>query len=80
MKGKSVPRAKMEDGFEEILKGLQPAQGLFELAKAMLRDAWDMRLATARGDKDEFRKQYQDVTSRSKVCWIGSSEQRLRPL
>ncbi len=61
MKGKSVPRAKMEDGFEEILKGLQPAQGLFELAKAMLRDAWDMRLATAQGDKDEFRKQYQDV-------------------
>jgi len=61
MRGKSVPRAKMEEGFEEILKTLQPAKSLFELAKAMLRDAWDMRLAMAQGDKEELRKQYQDV-------------------
>lgn len=54
----------MEDGFEEILKTLQPAQSLFELAKAMLRDAWDMRLATAQGDKEAFRKQYHDVNKK----------------
>jgi len=61
LNGKSVPRAKMEDGFEEILKGLQPAKSLFELAKVMIRDAWDTRLAMAQGDKDAFRKQQQDI-------------------
>jgi hypothetical protein len=43
-KSKSVPRAKLEDGFAEIIKTLQPAERLFDLAKAMLCDAWDMRL------------------------------------
>ncbi len=37
----------MEDAFEGVLKSLEPAKGLFDLAKAMLRDAWDMRLASA---------------------------------
>ena len=62
-KSKSVPRAKMEDGFAEILKGLQPAKGLFELAKAMLVDAWEMRHAIALGEKDVLRKQL-DETNR----------------
>ena len=60
-KGKSVPRAKMEDGFAEVMKGLQPAKGLFQLAKAMLRDAWDMRLAVAKNEKDALHKQLGDV-------------------
>ena len=51
-KSKSVPRAKMEDGFTEILKGLQPARGFFELAKAMLIDAWEMRHSIALDEKD----------------------------
>ncbi|WP_241484040.1 recombinase family protein [Ruegeria sp. ANG-R] len=38
-KSKSVPKAKMEEGFGEILKGLQPAKELFQLAEVMLRDA-----------------------------------------
>lgn len=59
--GKSVPRAKMEEGFEEVLKSLQPARGLFEVAKAMLRDAWDMRLAEARNAKDALAGQLRDV-------------------
>ncbi len=57
MKSKSVPRAKMEEAFAEIMEGLQPARGLFDLAKAMLRDAWDMRLAIAHNEKDELQKQ-----------------------
>lgn len=44
---KSVPRAKIEAGFADILKTLQPSPQLFKLAKAMFRDAWDMRLSQA---------------------------------
>ncbi len=51
----------MEDAFAEIMEGLQPARGLFELAKAMLRDAWDMRLAISHGEKDELQRQLKEV-------------------
>jgi hypothetical protein len=50
-KSMSVPSAEMEGGFAEIMKSLQPARNLFELAKAMMRDAWDMRLAEAHDAK-----------------------------
>lgn len=60
-KSKSIPRAKMEDGFAEILKGLQPAKGFFDLAKAMLRDAWDLRFSLAQGEKEELQKQLDDT-------------------
>lgn len=60
-KSKSVPRAKMEDGFAEIMQRMRPAEGLFKLAKAMLRDAWDMRLAHAQSTKDALLKQVRDT-------------------
>ena len=60
-KSKSIPRAKLETEFAEIMQGLQPARGLFDLAKAMLRDAWNMRLAVAHGEKDELQRQLKDV-------------------
>lgn len=60
-KSKLVPRNNMEEGFTEIMKGLQPAKGLFDLAKAMLRDAWDMRLAVAHDERDAFQKQLRNI-------------------
>ena len=60
-KGKSVPKAKLEDGFAEILKKMEPAHGLFELAKAMLRDAWNMRLVIAHNEKEALRRQLEDL-------------------
>jgi len=60
-KSKSVSQAKMDEGFAEIMKGLQPAKGLFDLAKAMLRDAWDMRLVMAHDEKDAFQKQFGEI-------------------
>ncbi|WP_371157009.1 recombinase family protein [Jannaschia sp. 2305UL9-9] len=60
-KGKSVPVAKMDEGFASILKGMQPAKELFELAKAMLRDAWNMRLTLALGEKEALQKQLADI-------------------
>lgn len=51
----------MEAGFGEIMKSLQPVQSLFGLAKAMLRDAWDLRLTQAHKEKDELQRQQKDV-------------------
>lgn len=60
-KGKSVAVAKMEAGFADILKSMQPTKGLFELATAMLKDAWNMRLASALNEKATLQKQIEDV-------------------
>ncbi len=60
-KSKSVPKAKMEEAFEDVMMSLQPAKGLFDLAKAMLRDAWDSRLVSAASEKVALQKQVVDV-------------------
>ncbi|MFT4014270.1 MAG: zinc ribbon domain-containing protein, partial [Paracoccus sp. (in: a-proteobacteria)] len=60
-KRKSIPRAKIEDGFAEILQALQPTKGLFDVAKAMLRDAWAMRLEAAQSAKEEWQRQLSEV-------------------
>ena len=56
-KSKSVPRAKIEAGFADILKTLQPSPQLFAIAKAMFRDAWDMRLGQAEAQRAEWQGQ-----------------------
>lgn len=61
MKSKSIPRAKLEGGFEDILKAMQPSAKLFELAKMMLVDAWQARLDDARSAKIEITKQVKGV-------------------
>lgn len=56
-KSKCIPRAKMEDGFKDILQNLTPSRWLFGLLKAMFADAWDMRLAQAHSERDEWKRQ-----------------------
>ncbi len=41
--GKSIPRDKIEGQVGEIIKTLQPAPALIELAKSMFRSAWETR-------------------------------------
>ena len=60
-KSKSVPRAKMEDGFADIMKALTPAESFFELAKAMMRDAWDKRFAIVQSEKTALKNQLDDL-------------------
>ncbi len=60
-KSKSVPKAKLEAGLEAILKELQPAKAFFALTKAMLKDAWDMRLALAKGERTALDQQIRDA-------------------
>ncbi len=45
--GKSLPRAKVEGQFEDILKAMTPAENLFQIVKAMVGRAWDQRATQA---------------------------------
>ncbi len=60
-KRKSIPRSKIEGGFAEILRSLQPTHQFFELVRVMFKDAWDMRLKDAHTAKDAIAKQLKDV-------------------
>lgn len=86
-----MPRAKMEDAFAEILQSLQPTKGLFDLAKAMLRDAWDMRLQAAQAAKQEWERQLAEaekqinglldrIVDATNPAVIGAYEQRIAKL
>jgi len=56
-KSKSVARDKLEGGFEDILKRLQPSNRLLDLAVAMFKDAWNSRLELAQAERDEWQRQ-----------------------
>ncbi len=44
---KSIPRAHIENDFEALLGQLQPTEGLFNIVKAMFKDAWGQKLDQA---------------------------------
>lgn len=48
---KSIPRVDIEDGARAILRILQPASQLFEVARVMFRDLWNARLEEARNSR-----------------------------
>ena len=56
-KSKSIPKARLEDGFEDVLKSLQPTKHLVDLAIAMFKDAWNGRLELAKADRAEWARQ-----------------------
>lgn len=60
-RGKSIPRAQLEDGFEELLADAQPTRSLFDLAAAMFRDLWDQRLQRAAERKKAMKRQLSEV-------------------
>tara|TARA_R110000787_G_scaffold28730_1_gene78162 strand:+ start:4117 stop:5769 length:1653 start_codon:yes stop_codon:yes gene_type:complete len=60
-KRKSIPRAKVEDGFADILKGLQPTKQLFTLARVMFEDAWNARLQSVTASQGEIKRQLKTV-------------------
>ena len=56
-KSKSIPKAKVENGFEDVLKSLQPTSQLFTLARKMFNDVWNNRLEVAKAERGEWRRQ-----------------------
>jgi len=60
-KRRSIPRAKIEDGAEAMLRAPQPARQIFALARVMFKDVWDMRLDEAQNAKETLEGQVADI-------------------
>lgn len=60
-KRKSIPRAKIEEGAEEILRQLQPTRRLFKLARTMFEDGRKILLAEAERGREALRTQIIDT-------------------
>ena len=58
---KSIPRHEIEDDFEAVLRRLQPTRGLYEVARAMFKDAWDQRLMQAQDIATAFQNEAQKL-------------------
>jgi site-specific DNA recombinase len=58
---KSVPRADIEDAAHAMLRSLQPARQLFAMTRAMLIDAWEMRLSEAHSARQTLVAQIRDI-------------------
>lgn len=58
---RSVPRSDIEQGAQELLRLIQPTRQLFDIARAMFIDAWEMRLAQAHDDKKTLEAQIKDT-------------------
>ncbi len=68
---KSIPRARLEGDFEDIVRGLQPTATLFTLARRMFKNAWDQRarqaamaLETLKEDMKAVEKQIEELLER----------------
>lgn len=55
--GKSIPRARAEDAFGDVVRTLQPTLGLLQLAEMMFRDAWAARLDQMKDASKSVRRQ-----------------------
>ena len=58
---KSIPRAKIEDAFEAMLKSLTPARQLVELATQTFRDLWDRQILKAGEAKKSITEEISSI-------------------
>ena len=88
---KSIPRDRLEGEFEELLQRLEPSTNMFQLAKAMFKRAWDMRLAqlagtaqSLKGEVTRIEKQIEQLLDRivdaSTPSVVRAYEQRISKL
>lgn len=63
--GKSIPRAKIEGEFEEVVRSLQPSKNLIVLARAMFKHAWDMRSEQLQENKLALKKEIHSVNKQT---------------
>ena len=59
--GKSIPRAKVEDAFEEVLRCLTPSQDLIALASHIFRDLWEQRAASENAAKLSMKAELSQI-------------------
>ncbi|GGO12129.1 hypothetical protein GCM10007972_16700 [Iodidimonas muriae] len=90
-KRKSIPRAKIEEGFAEILKSMQPTKKLFGVMRTMFERAWDARLDEAKrskkavlaqlaGVEDQINKLLDRIVESSSASVISALEKRVEKL
>ncbi len=60
-KNKSVPAARMEGAFADVIQQVEPAAELIDVTRTLLHDAWSQRFAEAERGQDEVRKQLADI-------------------
>ncbi len=77
-KGKMIRRDHIEGAFAELLDGLTPAPGLFNVTLAMVRDAWNQRRAQARAlalscEREAAKVEKQIATLLDRIVESGSS-------
>jgi membrane-bound lytic murein transglycosylase len=60
---KSIPRAKIEDGFAEIMMAIQPTQQVVALVREMISDAWASRSAQAREVRNSRKSRRDKIES-----------------
>jgi len=58
---KSIPRAKIEEAFEAMLKSLTPARQLVELATQTFRDLWDRQILKAGEAKKSITEEISSI-------------------
>ena len=64
MRGKSLRRADIEEAFEDVLRGLRPRTSLLKVARAMFRDAWEMRLQSVKAASEGVRASVDAISAR----------------
>jgi site-specific DNA recombinase len=62
---KSIKRDLVEEGFEKILKTLQPSHSLLTTARMMFRDLWDARLERALQDEKDLKRRLGEIDKQS---------------
>ncbi len=88
---KAIPRAKLEGEFEEMLATLRPSEDLFNVAKAMFKDAWDQQYAQTAsllkatkhkvlGIEKQMEQLLDRIMESSNSTVIGKYEQRISEL
>jgi len=63
--GKSIPRAKLEGAFEELLVSISPTPKLFGLAVKMFKRIWDQRLGREQDARRALRDDIKDITKQT---------------
>ena len=63
-KGKTVRRADLERSVEAVLKAVAPSEGLIELARELLRDAWNRRCEEDSENRQALKRQLAELNLR----------------
>ena len=58
---KSIRRDTLEGEFNQLVRSMQPTQGLFAIAKEMFAQAWEQRLSQAKDEIARLKREQTDI-------------------